>query len=226
MFSRNLSHSYDVSRFFNIFVGKRHRNKNRARKREKDTRRSSETRMRRAEIKRARASHYRSRYVAASSHDASGDAALHVSHGCRRGRRSSSRICATGAAPHPPALAFAFPFSSHDESSGSAADDERDGKYAMIVTSTAIDQRVADNRSGSLYTARTSLTRRPTSSVELDNNPTKYPSNDGYACSLCARFYIRTGYFLSSYCVTEGYFIFPLMNVYYYLSIVSLSVKF
>lgn len=77
----------------------------------------------------------RSRYVAASSHDASGDAALHVSHGCRRGRRSSSGICATGAAPHPPALTFAFPFSSHDESSGSAAGghDERNGECTIVT---------------------------------------------------------------------------------------------
>lgn len=70
------------------------------------------------------------RHIAASSHDASSDAALHVSHGGGSRRWSSPGFRTASAATDPPPLALAFAFASHDESSGAAAgrDDERDGE--------------------------------------------------------------------------------------------------
>lgn len=70
------------------------------------------------------------RYVAASSHDAPSDAALHVSHGCGGGGWAPPGIRAPSAATDPPPLALALPFPSHDESSGSpvGSHDERDGE--------------------------------------------------------------------------------------------------
>lgn len=80
------------------------------------------------------------RHVAASSHDAPSDAALHVSHGGGRRGRPSPGIRAPGAATHPPPLALALPFPSHDESSGSpvGGHDERDGESDYLSDLTTI----------------------------------------------------------------------------------------
>ena len=75
------------------------------------------------------------RYVPASSHDASGDAALYVPHGCRRCRWSSSRIRPTCATANSSALPSPFTLASHDESSGSSVSryDERHGSYSFSI---------------------------------------------------------------------------------------------
>ena len=74
------------------------------------------------------------RHIAASSHDASSDAALHVSHGGGSRRWSSPGFRTTSATTDSPSLAFTLAFASHDESSGSPTgrDDERDGESDIL----------------------------------------------------------------------------------------------
>ena len=83
------------------------------------------------------------RHIAASSHDASSDAALHVSHGGGSRRWSSPGFRTAGATADPPSLTFTLAFASHDESSGSPAsrDDERDGEsdiHCVFVLGTTV----------------------------------------------------------------------------------------
>lgn len=67
---------------------------------------------------------------ATSPYDASCDAALHVPHRCTYW--TSSRICTTRATGHPSSFAFPFPFSSHDQSSGSSASrHDEHGEYQI-----------------------------------------------------------------------------------------------